>query len=315
VTNSPAATLNVVPRATQVPLDGLGKIIVADHPVAFWRLDESDGSTAFDAVGSFDGTYNSSGADLTFDYPSGIPHETDPAIHLTGSANVKVPYALELNPVSGPWSAEFWLAPTSVDPNNFHTPISSEGSLPGHIYGWNIYQHVASAWTFACFNGGTGPGFFSDFADIPLITNKWYHLVVSDDLTTIRFYVNNNLVNSLPRAGNFVPNGINGDPAVLGGPLTFGIRSDNAFGNWDGGMDEVAIYNYALTAAQVKSHFLGSVALSIRSQGSNIVLSWPVGTLQSATSVTGPYTDVSGATSPYTTPSSGAARFFRLNMQ
>jgi hypothetical protein len=46
----------------------------------------------------------------------------------------------------------------------------------------------------------------------------------------------------------------------------------------------------------------------------NLVLTWPAGwTLQSATNVTGPYMDVSGATSPYTNLfSSGPRRFFRL---
>jgi hypothetical protein len=46
----------------------------------------------------------------------------------------------------------------------------------------------------------------------------------------------------------------------------------------------------------------------------NLVLNWPAGwTLQSATNVTGPYLDVSGATSPYTNQlNAGPRRFFRL---
>jgi hypothetical protein len=316
VTNSGAATLTVNPRTATVALGGYANIIVADHPVAYWRLSETNGSTtAVDAVGSFDGTYAFSGSDLTFGYPPGIPHETNSAIHLTNSATVTVPYALELNPVSGPWSAEFWLQPTSLDSGNFHTPISSEGSVPGHIYGWNMYQHVAGVWTFASFNGGTGPGFFSDFADNPLIPNKWYHIVVTDDLSTLRMYVNNALVTSFARAGNFVPNGINGDPSVLGGPTTFGVRSDGGFGGWDGGMDEVAFYNYTLSTAQVRNHFVNSVPLGISRVGNNIVVTWPVGTLQAASTVTGTYTNVPSATSPYTNGVGNAPKYFRLQLQ
>jgi hypothetical protein len=49
--------------------------------------------------------------------------------------------------------------------------------------------------------------------------------------------------------------------------------------------------------------------LSIARAGANVVLTFQ-GTLQSAPSVTGPYVNVSGATSPYTnTPS--ASTFFR----
>jgi hypothetical protein len=315
VTNSAPATLTVNARGVQVALDAYGKIIVADHPVAFWRLDETSGTTAVDAVGSFDGTYATVDAsDLTLGYPTGIPHESDAAIHVTNSATVTIPYALELNPVTGPWSTEFWLQPTFQD-SNFHTPISSEATVPGNIYGWNIYQHQASAWTLSLFQGGVSPSFFSDFTDIPLVINKWYHLVVSDDLTTIRFYVNNSLVNSTPRAGVFIPNGINGDPSVLGGPTTFGVRSDGQFGNFSGGIDEAAIYNYTLSTDQIRNHFVNSVPLNIRRQGNNVVLSWTLGTLQAAGLVTGTYTNVTSATSPYTNAISGSAEYFRLQLQ
>jgi hypothetical protein len=314
-TNTDPGVLTVTGRAVQVPFDLYANIIVADHPVAYWRLDETTGTTAVDAVGSFDGTYASSGTDLTFGWLSGIPHEADSAIHVTASATVTVPYALELNPVTGPWSAEFWLQPTSLDPSNFHTPISSEGSVPGHIYGWNIYQHQLGVWTFACFNGGTGPGFFSDLADNPLVVNKWYHIVITDDLTTIRFYANNVLVTSLPRAGNFVPNGINGDPSVLGGPLTLAVRSDGGFGAWDGGMDEVALYNYTLSTDQIRNHFVNSVPLNIARQGAKVVVTWPMGNLQAAGLVTGTYTNVIGATSPYTNSITGSATYYRLKLQ
>jgi hypothetical protein len=46
----------------------------------------------------------------------------------------------------------------------------------------------------------------------------------------------------------------------------------------------------------------------------NLVLSWPAGwTLQSSTNVVGPYSDISGATSPYTNQfTADPQRFFRL---
>ena len=50
--------------------------------------------------------------------------------------------------------------------------------------------------------------------------------------------------------------------------------------------------------------------LSLARNGANIVLTY-TGTLQSAALVTGPYTDVLGATSPYSTPTIGAPKFFR----
>jgi hypothetical protein len=58
-----------------------------------------------------------------------------------------------------------------------------------------------------------------------------------------------------------------------------------------------------------------AVALTIQKSGTNITLSWPGGrTLQSADAVTGPYVDVSGATSPYAIASTAAKKFYRLRL-
>ena len=50
--------------------------------------------------------------------------------------------------------------------------------------------------------------------------------------------------------------------------------------------------------------------ISIGMAAGKVVITY-TGTLQSATTVSGPYTDVTGATSPYTPPSLGTAQFFR----
>jgi len=312
---SGAATLSVIPRAVIVPITGYARVVVADNPVGYWRLDETSGTTATDAVGSFDGTYLGSPSDYIFGYPTGIPHETDPAIHITNSANVNIPYALELNPVTGPWSYEFWIKATSQT-GNFVTPISSEGNANGgqNLTGWNIYQHNAGYWTWNLFNGGPNGSFTSEFADHP-VAGPWFHMVLTDDLTTLRWYANNRLVFTYPVAGNFVPNGINGDPGVAGGPLTMGIRSDQVFGGFDGGVDEVAVYNYVLSPTQVSNHFNNSTHVAIVRSGNNLILTWPVGTLQAAPNVTGTYTNVPGATSPYTNSISGRASYFRVKVQ
>jgi hypothetical protein len=50
--------------------------------------------------------------------------------------------------------------------------------------------------------------------------------------------------------------------------------------------------------------------IAVARSGANVVLTW-TGTLQSADRVEGPYTDVSGASSPLTVPATGAAKFYR----
>lgn len=319
--NGDPATLNVIARTTNAPVTVYDKIVMADRPVGYWRLDETNGtpigSTALDTAGSFDGTYSFAGTDLTFAYPTGIPHETDPAIHVTNTAIVTIPYALELNPVSGPWSMEFWLEPTSQDPSNFHTPISSEANPNGgvNLSGWNIYQHVQSYWTWNIFNGGANGSFTSEFVDHPVVPGQWYHMVLIDDGTNMIWYVNNRVVFTTTVAGvGFVQNGINGDPANAAGPLTLAVRSDNVFGGWDGGIDELAVYNYVLSPQQIGNHFVNSVHLDFANSGNKAVLTWPVGALQVSTNVTGTYTNITGATSPYTN-SAAPSLYYRVKLQ
>jgi hypothetical protein len=51
---------------------------------------------------------------------------------------------------------------------------------------------------------------------------------------------------------------------------------------------------------------------SIALQGASVVITYATGTLESAAEVTGPYTEVAGATSPYSAAPSDSQRFYRL---
>ena len=317
--DSTNATLTVQARPVTVPLTGYAKLVAADDPVAYWRLDEPDGSAvATDAVGSFDGSYDVNSGAFVYASPTGIPHETDTAINLTGGAVVTIPYALELNPVTGPWTAEAWVMPASLDPGNFRTVFSSmwNSDSGGHLFGWNVYQHVAGVWTLNMYNGGAGGSFTSDFVHNPIVTNTWYHMVITDDLISIRYYVNNALVVTLDRNGfGFIPNGINGDVSVAGAPTVLGQRSDNAFGAFDGTIDDVAFYNYAMSPDQVQAHFLNATKITVAKSGGNLVLSWPSGTLVQANKVTGPYAPVNGAASPFTVTPGSTNTFYQILTQ
>jgi hypothetical protein len=99
-----------------------------------------------------------------------------------------------------------------------------------------------------------------------------------------------------------------------GGYPTSGLEEQFA-----GGIDGAAIYNYSLSPGQIAAHYLagayGNSALTISRSGSNVILTWPLGTLQSAPNVTGPYTDLSSATSPYPVPLNSAKQmFYRLDL-
>jgi PKD repeat protein len=59
----------------------------------------------------------------------------------------------------------------------------------------------------------------------------------------------------------------------------------------------------------------GPVTLTIARSGADVQLTWSDGTLQSAIVVTGPYTNVTDAISPYSLPPAEATRFFRVKVR
>jgi hypothetical protein len=323
-TTSDPATLNVQARAVTVPATGYAKVVLADDPVAFWRLDEpADSSTAVDAAGSFDGTYVAGAGTFAFAVPTGIPHETNRAVRIATGATVQVPYALELNP-SGPFTYEGWVQPASLaaDGNDYRTVFSSMYNLGGvGPTGWLLYQQGNNTWAWVPYGGFWANVFLPDTTEV-IVANQWYHLALTYDGTTFTLYVNG-VARTSGTYGGFVQNG---DVPTGGagtynytyngsGPTVLGWRSDAGFNPFAGAMDDVAVYNKALTAQQVQTHFLNTVRLTLTRSGNNVVLSWPFGTLQSGPAVTGTYTNVPNVTSPLTNAPSQAAKFYRVQVQ
>jgi hypothetical protein len=317
----PAAILTVQPRAVNVPLTGYGAVVAADKPVAYWRLDETSGaSTATDAVGSFDGQYTPNAGSINYGVvPPGIPNDTDPAATIANGATIQIPFAPELNPTT-PWSVETWVQPSSLgaNGNDYRVVLSSEYNLyPNPYNGWYIYQQPNNTFAFV---PEPGNAFLTAGS---LVAGNWYYLVVTDDGTNFNMYINGVLATApLPVAGaNYIPNGAGVNPDGTAGitpgfgNTVLGQRTDAAFNTFEGTMDDTAIYKYALTPQQVQNHFLNTTEASITGSGSNVVISWPVGTLQSSTNVSGPYVNVVGATSPYTNSISVMQKFFRVQLQ
>jgi len=83
-------------------------------------------------------------------------------------------------------------------------------------------------------------------SEIPL--NQWTHVATTWDGTDIKMYINGNLDRSIPVTGSIT------DPNAY--PLTIGYDSDMYDNVFNGTIDEVAIYDRALTADEVKQHYV-----------------------------------------------------------
>jgi hypothetical protein len=114
------------------------------------------------------------------------------------------------------------------------------------------------------------------------------------------------------------------------GSLLTGVPGTTGSSYFDGSVDETRIeggvrspaWVWASWATVADSAFASygtiiptSVTLYVQEVGGNIVLTWTVGTLQSSPNVAGPYTDVTGAISPYTLAPSSPQQYFRVRVQ
>jgi len=75
------------------------------------------------------------------------------------------------------------------------------------------------------------------------------------------------------------------------------------------GTNTFALANYIIVTN------LGPVTLVIQPSGNQLQLTWPAGTLQSAFLVTGPYTNITTATSPLLISPSNTTQFFRIRVR
>lgn len=224
-------------------------------PIAQYRFDECTGATAYNgaptgsgvAAGNngtitigATGTYTSAGTcssgTSTQSWNGGTTGKYSSALALDGTDDYAVVTAgAPLNTLSGAFSVSAWVNAATLDASyrrivsmNHTTQnwfIENNGGTPGQIL-----------WSPGGTSGQSSTG-------APLITTGiWYHIVMTNDRATAKLYINGIQRDSLSFTGTTATTG------------NIGIGADdNGSTPWSGRIDDVRIYNYALTAAQVKT--------------------------------------------------------------
>jgi len=172
-----------------------------------------------------------------------------------------------------------------------------------------------------------GEGDFTADGPTPINDGNWHHLAAAvDTLNNIaRVYIDGVLVvtHPIPDVGNLNYS----DGFIVGSDPSYAYE-----GNTDGGysIDDMGIWRRLLTAEDVANIYAAGqsgetfaatvaprgavVPLTITVNGATVQLSWPQGTLESAPTLTGPWTPVAGASPPsFSTAHSGAATFYRVH--
>jgi autotransporter-associated beta strand protein len=222
--------------------------VLRDNPAAYYRLNETSGTTAAPLVGTINGVYvggitlgdvgplvgNASNYAPIFD-------GSDDFVQILNGTTGVLPASLFSD---GTYSVEIWfrsrngantrdlVAFTSAADNNHGILLETVGTRQLR------YLHRSPP-------GGSG-GQHINPSSLQYVNNTWNHLVVVNDGAQMRLYLNGiqDSVTAVPtNVINFAVN------VAIGriGPSQTGR-------NFDGGLDEFAVYDHVLTETQIQNH-------------------------------------------------------------
>lgn len=207
-------------------------LVIADGAAAYWRLNETSGTTAVDAIAGNNGTI-SGGVTLnqssaTSALGSSMAFNDGTLDKITTAWSLTLPTA---------YSMEAWIkCPTSAQ-----RPIVNNYSAgPGNTY----FGVDAAGKLFAYLGSATPP----NVSSTPVVAdNKWHHVVLVVTATQTFMYCDGVLTDTFAQT----------KPAQVAGTVSIGfaiITSEY----WRGSLDEVAIYPTALTPQQILRHYVAA---------------------------------------------------------
>lgn len=294
-------------------------------PIGFWPLNEAqqstgnDGVVAEDYVGGNNGIYtNAVLGQMSYDVLTD-PSATSALFGNVAAANSCVfdilgPDFSLLNGSNAEFTVSAWVNSTSN--NGLNTPtVAAKGYYNQEEYA--LDAGASDCYRFSVRNAaGTA---YNASSILPLSSiGQWYHLAgVCDEANgVVQLYTNGLLAASvaIPTASGITNSS--------GTPMTIGSRASTSSAGFNqqfpGYIADVAIYNYPLSSSQVQTLYQDGISLP----PSGLVftnltsftkkVTWSYGVLQTATNVTGPFTDITNAIPPYKVPFIQWQQFFRI---
>ncbi|NQU21797.1 MAG: PEP-CTERM sorting domain-containing protein [Candidatus Nealsonbacteria bacterium] len=222
--------------ATSLSTASYSEAVLADEPIGYWRLGEASGSTAADASGhGLNGTYYGG---VTRDQPGALVGDPDTAAAFNGSTGyINVGSRASLYNLSNDFTVEAWVR----NPQTGRI-LSTRNWSAGYAFGassggisFTTYTILDYAWPF-------------DFPE-----DQWVHIaVVFDAENDANFYANGELLGTDPgsRAAK-----TSAQTCLIGrNPISF-----TSYQFYNGGLDEVAIYDRSLAGEELREHHVAGV--------------------------------------------------------
>jgi hypothetical protein len=282
---------------------------LSNNPVAYWRLNETNGSTtAMDSVGGHNATY---GSGVT----PGVAGPQPPVFLGFEVTNTAAQFA---NGVNNSWLTlpALNLNTNTVTFTAWIYPIGSQAAYTGLVFcrsGGTVagvnYDSTGANLGYTWNNDSGSWGWSSGVAPP---ANQWsFVAVVVEPASTVVYLLNTNGAQS-------ATNVLTQPNQAFAGAGTIGTDVySSAARAFNGVLDEVAVFNDALTSAQIQQLYdngyqLPLAQVGLQPAGAGLNLNWAQGTLLQSTNLSGPWSAVTNAASPFVVTPTNAAEFFRV---
>ncbi|MEO8796962.1 MAG: LamG domain-containing protein, partial [Polyangiaceae bacterium] len=224
--------------------------ILADHPLGYWSFEETSGTTTKSRVpGGGDGTLVGAAA-------LGVAGRVGGGISLDGvSSCVSIGGGNTYLFSNGhSFSVEAWVNPSKSDANGWLVSDELINPDPYPRYGWSLYIPTSLYPNIDAWNADVDSGAFIFGAYSHTSTGStaaigtWTQVVGTYDGASgmVAIYVNAVLRNTSGHTGLL---------STHGGALGIGCRNPSSpRDSFGGSVDEVAVYDYALSLSQIQAH-------------------------------------------------------------
>lgn len=198
------------------------------------------------AYWNFDNNLEDSSGNLNHGIASGDAHvevsQMGRALLLDGDEDYVVVQDSSSLRLAGAFTISAWMNLDTLAPSGDYTRIVEKGTTASKY--WMFYVKATKKIGFGFFNSGTDISIQTVKTDWQ--AGKWYHIVGTYDpaggTRNMKIYVNSVMNNQITKTGS---------PIANFEPLKFGVKNNDLWDYWDGGIDEVMIYNRALTASEI----------------------------------------------------------------
>ena len=279
---------------------------LAAKPVAYWPLNETSGTIAYDLVQGSNGVY-AGGYTLTTGGFVGAgfnnPHRI--VVYNGSSGYTQIPRLIG----STNFSIVFWVktSATGGSPNWYNGMGLVDGDVSGLANDFGVAL-VGSKVGFGIGNPDT------TLSSIKVINNNvWHQVAVTHNAGSgvMDIYIDGAFDSSLtgPTGAHTAP------PSLMLG------RIQSGGGYFNGSLSDLSMYQQVLTTSQIATLYSAAtglfynVTLTNQMNGANLVLSWPGnGKLLEATNVSGPWI-TNGTVSPASVSPNQPQMFYRIQTQ